>query len=461
MKKLYILDPDKSWCFFLYDFFTTEGFDIDYGFESQDLLDKLQLNEYDAFIMEYNLTGEDPFKLIKTIQQHKPDAAIILMSEKVSGETALKALKMEITDFITKPFNANQILLILKRNEQLQILREENKALKDKLLSHEGLSNIIGKSILIRKMKNLVLQIAPSDATVLVTGESGTGKELIAQAIHRFSKRKEEQMITINCAAIPEHLIESELFGYEKGSFTGATNKKTGLIEAAHKGTLFLDEIGELPLGLQSKLLRLLQFKEYMPIGSTKKKQADLRIIAATNKQLKEQVKQGNFREDLFYRLNVVPIELPSLKERKDDIPLLIHHFVNKFSQNHEKEISEIKWEFIRNLSEYAWPGNIRELENLIERIILLNEDGIISAADLPGDIQAQVHETQFDDVLFQFPLVDAKKQFEKKYILQILKKCKGNVSLACKTGKIGRPYLYKKMKEYQINHYKYKQNDF
>ena len=457
MKKILIIEPDRSWCFFLYEFLSNKSFQVDYVIEIKDVLKTLESEKYDVLIMDTTLQGLDVFKIIDIARDLYPEIDIILMSDNVSGELALKALQRS-ADIITKPFNANQILLILKRQEELKKLIRENEKLREQFLNREEIiKNIIGKSKPIKELKELIIKIAPTDSTVLIMGESGTGKELVAQAIHKYSNRKNKPFVTINCGALPENLLESELFGYEKGAFTGATTSKKGLVKIANGGTLFLDEVGELPLSLQVKLLRLLQFKEFIPLGSTKTEQVDIRIIAATNKNLKEEVERGNFREDLFYRLNVVPIYIPPLRERVDDIPLLINYFTEKYAIKYKKEIKNISLDFIRTFTLYKWPGNVRELENIIERVIIFNNDGMLTSKDIPAEIREFSVENKIEDVLLKFPLTEAKREFEKRYIIALLKKTKGNVSKACEIGKIGRPYFYKKLKEYGINHYKFK----
>ena len=371
-----------------------------------------------------------------------------------SVETAVEAMKQGAYDYVTKPFSMEELILIVKRLIELRVLEDENIYLKQKIEEKYDFSGIIGKSEKILEVFEKIKIVSPTDTTVLIAGESGTGKELVANAIHYNSPRKGEAFIKVSCAALPETLLEAELFGHERGAFTGALKQKKGRFELAHKGTLFLDEIGEITQAVQVKLLRVLQEREFERLGGTETIEVDVRIICATQRDLKKEVQKGNFREDLYYRLNVVPIYLPPLRERKEDILLLAEHFLEAFSKQMNKPVIELSNIVKELLLKYDYPGNVRELENAIKRAITLCRDGEIQPGDLPEDICRMYNEgfTIGEEINISEPLSDAISFFEKQYIIKVLDETKGNKTLAAKVLGISRKTLWEKCKAYGLN---------
>jgi DNA-binding NtrC family response regulator len=366
--------------------------------------------------------------------------------------------------FITKPFKKEEILIQIEKALEFQRLKNENLSLKQALDDQVKYPFLIGSSPVMEKVYQRILQVAKTAATILITGETGTGKELAAKTVHFHSQRKEKDFVAVNCAALPETLIESELFGHLRGAFTGAIRDKKGLVEEADGGTLFLDEIGDLNLIMQTKLLRLLQEGEYKPVGSSKTLTADVRFITATNQDLAEKVRKKEFREDLYYRLNVIQIVMPPLRERKEDIPLLVRHFIDKFNRTNQKAVQGIAPEALEVLLAREWPGNIRELENVIERGVILSTADQLQLADLfPADQPVPfIFDIQED--IFQAPFKDAKERliadFHAEYIRRVLSRVGGNVSLAAKECGLKRPYLHRLMKESDIKAKAYRQSE-
>src|SRR5512136_2843723 len=346
----------------------------------------LQIKEHtpDLILLDIILPDLDGLKVLERIKQSDPDIIVIMITATKTVKTAVEAMKLGAYDYVTKPFDIDELRLIITRSLSTKALEQEVKYRREEMDKGFDFGNIIGKSKSMKEIFKVVKQIADSKSTALIMGESGTGKELISRAIHYNSNRKNHPFVTINCAAIPETLIESELFGHEKGAFTNAIEKKLGRFEVAHQGTLFLDEIGELSLATQAKILRFLEEKEFNRVGGSKTIKVDVRLITATNKDLNQLIKKGNFREDLYYRINVVPIVIPPLRERKEDIPLLIEYFIKKFSEENNKKVKGVSKEALEVMIEYEWPGNIRELENLIERVIALTSKEYIQVEEIP-----------------------------------------------------------------------------
>jgi len=340
--------------------------------------------DYDVLITDLMLPGASGMDILEKSREALPDAPVIVITAYASVDTAVGAMKAGAFDYLPKPFNNDQVLLVIKKALEQRKLMRENLELKRKLDQKYGFENIIGRSTAMREVFDLIRQAAPSSATILIRGESGTGKELIARAIHHNSPRKNKPFIALNAGSMPGELLESQLFGHVKGAFTGAVAEKKGLFEAADKGSLFLDEIGNINPEIQAKLLRVIQEKEFMPLGSTQNVKVDVRLICATNADLEAMVKEGQFREDLYYRLNVIEVHLPSLRERPEDIPLLVDHFLRKFEKENNKKIERVAPEFMNFLERFRWHGNVRELENLIERCVVLSRDGAIDETLLP-----------------------------------------------------------------------------
>jgi two-component system response regulator AtoC len=378
-----------------------------------------------------------------------------MMSAYGTVDTAIEAIKLGAYDYISKPFKTDEVLLTLKKAEERERLKSENLRLKDQIQRIEKIynfSNIIAKSKEMQSVFDLIKKVADYKTTVLITGESGTGKELIARAIHFNGSRHNNALISISCGGIPETLLESELFGYKKGAFTDAWRDKTGRFEEAHNGTIFLDEIGELPLSLQVKLLRVLQEEEITPLGSTGIKKVDVRVIAATAKDLAEEIKKGQFREDLYYRINVVNIFLPPLRERVEDIPLLTENFVSLFNTKLNKNITGISSKVMEQFMTYPWPGNVRELENVIERAILLAPGNTLEMSDLPSTLTGNQN-TSYNLATEDISSIKvASRILEKGLIERALEKTNGNRTKAAKILEISRPILISKIKEYQLD---------
>jgi len=379
-----VVDDEESMREFLSIMLHREGYAVDAAFDGAQAVARLKEHQYDLVISDIKMPRLDGFGVLDYIIESCPDTAIIMVTAFSTAQQAVDAMKKGAYDYITKPFNNEEIRLIVKNALERKELRRENLELKKELGQRYSFANLIGKSRAMQQVYHFIEKVADSKANVLITGESGTGKELVAKAIHYNSRRKDQSFVPINCGAIPENLLESELFGHEKGSFTGATHQKAGLFEVADGGTVFLDEIAELPTMMQVKLLRVLQEHEFRRVGGTKDIKVDVRLVAATNKNLENMVAAETFREDLYYRLNVIHVDLPALKERKDDIPLLVEHFLLKLTGDDQLKASE---SVMRRLLDYHWPGNIRELENTIERCVVLGNDGELAEDSLPQHI--------------------------------------------------------------------------
>lgn len=418
----------------------------------------------DLLITDLRMPGQSGIELLETIRPKHDRLPVIVITAYGTIESAVAAMQKGAFSFITKPFKKEEILIQIEKALEFQRLKNENLSLKQVLDDQVKYPFLIGSSPVMEKVYQRILQVAKTAATIFITGETGTGKELAAKTLHFHSQRKEKDFVAVNCSALPESLIESELFGHLKGSFTGAIRDKKGLVEEADGGTLFLDEIGDLNLIMQTKLLRLLQEGEYKPVGSSKTFTADVRFVTATNQDLIEKVRKKEFREDLYYRLNVIQIVMPPLRERKEDIPLLVRHFIEKFNRINQKTVQGIAPEALDMLVAREWPGNIRELENVIERGVILSAADQLQAADLfPADQPAAFIFDIREDI-FQAPFKDAKERliadFHTEYIKRVLARVGGNVSLAAKECGLKRPYLHRLMKESDIKAKTYRQSD-
>lgn len=379
----------------------------------------------DVILLDIILPDMDGLRVLEKIKRKLPDQIVIMLTATKTVKTAVEAMKLGAYDYITKPFDLDELRLIINRALSARALKEENQRLWMEVDRSFGFDNIVGKSKGMKEIFKMVRQVAETRSTVLIMGESGTGKELIARAIHYHSPRKNHPFVTINCAAIPETLIESELFGHEKGAFTNAIEKKLGRFEVANEGTLFLDEIGELSLMTQAKILRFLEEKEFNRVGGSKTIKVDVRLITATNKDLPQLVKKGQFREDLYYRINVVPVILPPLRERREDIPLLIDHFIKRYSEENQKRVKGVSKEALEVIVNYEWPGNVRELENLIERVIALTHHELIQPDELPLPIvnQSKTNGLKESVLTGQLSFSKAEEEFEREIILDALKR--------------------------------------
>ncbi|KAB2842616.1 MAG: sigma-54-dependent Fis family transcriptional regulator, partial [Melioribacteraceae bacterium] len=423
-----------------------EGYTTDSAADGEEALQKIKENDFDIVISDIKMPKMDGIQLMEEAAKISPQTFFIIMTAFASVNTAIEALRKGAYDYLIKPVEFDDLIIRVKRLVEFKKLSVENRTLRQRISSEAGYQNIIGKSEPMKKIFELIEQVAPTNSNVFIYGKSGTGKELVAKAIHYNSRRKDQIFLPINCGAISENLIESELFGHKKGSFTGATEDKMGLFKVAEGGTLFLDEIGDLPLNLQVKLLRAIEDKQFLPVGGTKPVTTDVRIIAATNQNIYEKTKTGEFREDLYYRLNVVEIKLPSLNEKKDDIPLLVNHFIEKACNEMGKKIIGVDNESMKLLINHDWRGGVRELENVIERAVIFAKKDMISVDDLTENVRGSKIAEGYPD-----SLKDALKNFEKEHINKIIQKFDYNKEEAAKALKIGLSSLYRKMEDLGI----------
>ena len=390
MSRVLVVDDELSMRELLEIFFLKEGHEVHTASDGSAGVQRLLEEEYDLVITDLRMPGTHGMVVLERTRELHPDTPIIVMTAYASTETAIKAMKVGAYDYFTKPFKLDEVKVVIDKALERRALVLENRTLRQKLDSRDRFGGIIGRSQRMKEVFSLIRRVARTRTNVLLLGESGTGKELVARAIHNESERKAAPFLVINCAAIPENLLESELFGHRRGTFTGATTDREGLFQAADGGTLLLDEIGEMPLGMQVKLLRVLQERKVKAVGDLRETPVDVRVIAATNRDLREEVRAGNFREDLYYRLNVISIELPPLRERPSDIPLLAHHFLRKYAEEFQKPLRDIDPEAMRMLIRYPYSGNVRELENLIERAVALEDGDRIGPLSLPGSLRLQ-----------------------------------------------------------------------
>ncbi len=423
---------------------------------------------FEAAVVDIKLPGFTGLQLLEHVKRNDVHAEVVIMTGVGSVETAVMAMKNGAYDYVTKPFDdIDRIAIVLEKAMERYRLMQKLKQLERSHAGEGSYEGIIGKSRKIQEVFNTVESIAPTTSTVLVTGESGTGKELIARAIHNRSERRTKPFVVINCAAIPVHLLESELFGHKKGSFTGAVADKKGLFEEAHGGTIFLDEIGEVPPAIQVKLLRVLQEGEVRAVGGMNSHIVDVRLVAATNQDLQVAVHEGRFREDLFYRLNVIGIHLPPLRERADDIPLLAYYFLQQFSERMKKKMDRISVDALQALQNYSWVGNVRELENVIERAVVLAAGETVTAQDLPPRVLGEsfylVGEERESD-LTKLPYQDAKTRaltaFNRAYITSLLKQAQGNISFAAERAGMDRSNFKKLIKRYGVDLNEFRKED-
>ncbi|MDY7033973.1 MAG: sigma-54 dependent transcriptional regulator [Thermodesulfobacteriota bacterium] len=402
-----------------------KDYEIVTAHNGKDALGMIERVKPNLVLMDIIMPGMDGLTVLERIKELHEDLLVVMITATTTVKTAVRAMKLGAYDYITKPFDLDEVRLTVKKALSNQDLKEEVKILRSQINKNYGFENIVGRSKGMRDIFDIIRQVADSKATVLIKGESGTGKELVAKAIHFHSNRSKKPFIAINCAGIPETLIESELFGHEKGAFTNAYGRKPGRFEQADSGTLFLDEIGELSLSTQAKILRFLQERELVRVGGTKTIQVDVRLVAATNRNLEESVAKGTFRDDLYYRINVVPICLPPLRERKEDIPLLVDHFLNQIMQERDLVVKGISDEALDLLVQYNWAGNVRELENVIERIALLSKNGKILPEDFPENIRNNARLNVLKEAVLngRVSLETAETEFERDIILNTLKK--------------------------------------
>ena len=414
--------------------------------DGREALDQVQERVFDVVITDLRMPRMDGLQLLEAIQERGMDTAVILLSGYGTIETAVEAMRRGALDFITKPVNLGELELRLSKVLGQKQLALEHESLKEQIKERFGLDNMVGRSPKMIQVFETIRQIAPSKSTVLIIGETGTGKELVAYAIHAGSPRKNKLFQPVNCAALPESLLESELFGHERGAFTGAVKQKKGYFEVADGGTVFLDEIGEISLAVQVKLLRILEQRQFERVGGTNTLSIDVRVVAATNADLEALVRQGQFREDLYYRLKVVTLDLPPLRERREDIPLLAETFLKQFAEENRKGPMRFEPETLERLKEYPWPGNVRELRHLIEQMVLLSHSSTLTPKDLPGKYQVEPSKEYIE-----IPQGTSLRSAERKIILQTLRQQGGNRTRTAEILGIGRRTLIRKLQEYGV----------
>jgi two-component system, NtrC family, nitrogen regulation response regulator NtrX len=447
MKSIIIIDDEKEICESVKFILEYEGYNVDYSTSASEGIEKVTQNNFASLLLDIQMPEMSGFEVLKKVKEINPNLSVIIISAHGSLENAIKATKLGAFDFIEKPIDRDKLLISIRNAVEQTNLLLENKEIKKTFI---GDGTILGNSKAIQSILEIIERVAPLETRVLITGENGTGKELVARAIHNKSERKDKPFVDVNCAAIPNELIESELFGHEKGSFTGAFQQRIGRFELANKGTLFLDEIGDMSLQAQSKVLHALESSRIERVGGGKKIEVDVRIVSATNKNLKEQIEKNNFREDLYHRLNVIPIHIPPLRERKEDIPILVQHFANDVSAKHKKPAVIFKEDAISLMQSLPWTGNVRELRNIIERIMILVDKREIGSRDIEFLVSAG--KANMDDIIegsnsFQ----DFKEKAERAFIVKQLKANDWNISKTAEVLEIQRSHLYNKMKKYSI----------
>ncbi len=430
------------------------GYEVTEVSNGPDALSSLSETHYDLVLTDLKLPGTDGMEILRAIQPHSPQTLGILMTGYGTIQNAIQAMRLGVFEYLLKPVNLEELQLVLERAREYQRLHMENRRYRQEIQRRFSPQNLIGHSESMRQILDLIEKVADSDSTVLIFGESGTGKELVARAIHYRSDRMDKPLVPINCAAIPADLLESELFGYEKGAFTGAHKTKVGRFELANGGTLFLDEVGEMSPQLQVKLLRVLQERSFERLGGIRSIQVDVRIIAATNRNLEASIEEGKFREDLYYRLSVIPIQIPPLRDRREDIPLLVEHFLENFNRQKSREVQGITPRAMEALVQYGWPGNVRELENLMERLVVLKRAGTIDLEDLPEKVRGAASQEELGKILLPeggIQLDAAVHRLEKELILQALKRSGGIKKEAARLLGMKRTTLIQKMKRNNI----------
>ena len=447
MKSVLIIDDELHICESIKMILEYEGYDVEFTTSANEGLEIFSSKDFAAVFLDIQMPELNGFEVLKKIKEQKQSASVIIISAHGSVENAIKATRLGAFDFLEKPIDRDKLLISVRNATESASLKEEYEEIK-KVWVGDG--EILGKSKAIRNILEMIDKVAPLDTRVLITGENGTGKELVARAIHNNSERKDKSFVEVNCAAIPNELIESELFGHEKGSFTGAVQQRIGRFELANKGTLFLDEVGDMSLQAQAKVLRAIEDGKIERVGGGKKIDVDVRLIAATNKNLKDEISKGTFREDLFHRLNVIPINVPPLRERLEDIPILVNHFANDISLKHKKPLTKFSDDAIQVLKNQTWTGNVRELRNIIERIIIIVDKREISHKDI--DFMFASNQHSVDDLVdtsnsFQ----EFKEKAERVFILKQLIANDWNISKTAEMLDIQRSHLYNKMKKYGI----------
>jgi len=442
MANILVVDDEEPFRRLLKNELARKGYAVSVAVDGGEALRLMRENPFGAILLDVVMPGVDGLSLMKKLKEDPSAPPIIVLTGKATVETAVEAMKNGAYDYLTKPYKLDELVIVVDRACEYGRLSVKNKLLEQELVRKGSPFEFVGTSRQLKDILALIRKVAPTDSPVFIQGESGTGKELVANTVWHYSKRKDTPFIALNCASLSESLIESEIFGHEKGAFTSAYQLKHGLVEVADTGTLFLDEIGEMPIGLQAKLLRFLDSGEFRRVGGNKALTVDVRLIAATNKDLAAMIKRGMFREDLYYRLNVINITLPPLRERKEDIAALARHFLQQYAKKLDKSITDLTSDALELLAGYHWPGNVRELENVVERAVILCESDLLGAEDLSVPTPAVIAELGTNPSL---------EEMEKNYILRVLKEANGNQSKASQLLGIDRKTLYLKLKKYGI----------
>ncbi len=443
-----IVDDEPSIIKSLTGILSDEGFDVSSASNGYEALKVIEQESPDLVLLDIWMPGFDGIETLKEIKKTSPFIQVIIITGHGTIETAVTATKLGAFDLIEKPLSVDKMIMAINNALNFRRLEEENRYLRKKMLEK---NSITGNSQPAKMLKKEIAKAAPTNSWILISGENGIGKELVARTIHQLSSRSDQPLIVVDCAAIPEDFIESELFGHEKGAFSGATSKKKGKFELADKGTIFLDEIGSMNVKSQATILRALQEQKFQRIGGSRTLSVDLRVIASTNKNLEKEIEEGNFREDLYYRLNVIPIKVPSLRKRKGDIPLLVETFLDETTKKNKAKRKKMSHKALDLLCNYSWPGNVRELKNLIERLAIMVEKDVIEKSDIPDFKNLQDADTTDPmEKIFSIKfLKDAKKSFEKEFIQRKLLQENNNISKTARAINVDRSYLYKKLKEY------------
>jgi DNA-binding NtrC family response regulator len=449
--RILIMDDEAQERHRIGSFLKQRGYEVTALASVPEAMTTMQRERYDVFLTDCNIPGVDALQTSGEARRINPDMAVIIMTSFGTIETAVKAIRAGAYDYLPKPIDLEQLVVLINRISERQSLLRENASLREQLRERYAFEQITSTSHAMEEVMNMAGRVASSNATVLLRGESGTGKELIARAIHYHSPRASQPLIKVNCAALPETLLESELFGHEKGAFTGASGKRIGRFETANKGTLFLDEIGDIPLSVQIKLLRVLQEKEFERIGGNETIRVDVRLVAATNRDLEKAMKDGSFREDLYYRLNVVTVAIPPLRDRKEDIPVLMEHFIKKYSKENSKNITGVTAETRDLLMRYSYPGNVRELENIIERAVVLAKSETITSAEIPLHLKTVEIEEKICVAKRDGFLTDTLDTLERGIIMEAMKAAGGVQTRAAEKLGISERVLRYKLKKYKI----------
>lgn len=447
--KILVVDDEKDICRALDFLLRSDGYSVTASNSGEDAVEKLKKEHFDVVLTDLKMDKLDGVAVLEKTKELSFDTAVVVMTAFASVESAVEIMKKGASDYIVKPFLNEEIKITIKRVLEQKRLVEENIALKQQLSQRLGYVDFVANSEGMLKVINTLEKVIPTKSNILILGESGTGKGLVAEMVHCNSPRRDKAFICINCSAIPEGLLESELFGYKKGAFTGAVSDKVGLITMADQGTLFLDEIGDMPLKLQAKLLKVLESSEVNPLGDTRSRMVDVRLVTATNQDLERRIAEKVFREDLYYRLNVIEIRIPPLRERKEDIPMLVDHFVKRYAEEHKRAVKGCDSEAMAVLMKYAWPGNVRELRNVIERAIVLCQGAVITPAELVEKVKKDSGASSGQHEASSLKL--SLSEYEKTLILNVLHVQKGNKEETARVLGVDLATLYRKLKKYGI----------